>query len=152
MSIILAEMPELDVHRPLEKNRTQFDLFSSLLILWHRRYGFLMQLRSADARVMPSSIGFFGGGIHDGEAPYLAAQREMSEELGFSAPLDFHSQRVAPVEPDHIELAFFFSAELDRDRYSVNEGSGSVWVNPLMPPDRLHSRDLMTLLSFKCSR
>lgn len=137
-----------DIHRPVDRRGARCDLMSSLLILWHRRHGFLMQRRSADAPVMPSSVGFFGGGIRQGETPYQAALREMDEELGLHGTLTFFRTRTAPVEPDHLELAFFFSAELQRDGYQAFEGDGTLWVDPSRPPAGLHRRDRDTLLGF----
>lgn len=137
-----------DIHRPVDRRGARCDLMSSLLILWHRRHGFLMQRRSADAPVMPSSVGFFGGGIRQGETPCQAAVREMDEELGLQCTLAFYRTRTAPVEPDHLELAFFFCAELQRDGYRAFEGDGTVWVDPSRPPTGLYRRDRDTLLDF----
>jgi 8-oxo-dGTP pyrophosphatase MutT (NUDIX family) len=146
-------MFECEIVRPVPRGDFACDLFSSLLILWHRRHGFLMQQRSDDAPVMPSCIGFFGGGIHRDETPLATARRELQEELRLGAvTLDFAGRRIAEVEPDHCELAYFFSAELDGDHYTVYEGTGSVWVDPSRPPAGLYPRDLATLRAFRAEQ
>lgn len=136
------------IHTPVDRYSGDCDLMSSLLILWHRRHGFLMQLRTDDAPIMPSCVGFFGGGIRQGETPHAAALREMQEELGLCADLQFHIVRIAAVEPDHKEQAYFFSAELHNDHYPVFEGAAAIWVDPENPPKGLYPRDVQTLLGF----
>jgi 8-oxo-dGTP pyrophosphatase MutT (NUDIX family) len=146
-------MNEPDIGQPVPRGDFDCDLFSSLLILWHRRHGFLMQLRSWDAPVMPSCVGFFGGGIQPDESPLAAAQRELHEELALTChDLGYAGRRIAEVEPDHRELAFFFSTELSGDHYIAYEGSGTVWVDPLRPPAGLYPRDLATLHAFRAER
>lgn len=146
------ETIDVELHTPVARAGMECDLLSSLLILWHKKHGFLMQVRTSDAPIMPSCIGFFGGGIHEGETPYNAAIREMGEELGISVDVEFYTRRIAAVEPDHRELAYFFSAQVYNDDYAVYEGAGSIWVDVNNPPAGLYARDLKTLLQFECGK
>lgn len=146
-------MHEHEIGQAVPRADFDCDLFSSLLILWHRRHGFLMQLRSHDARVMPDCVGYFGGGIRHDESPQAAARRELREELGLTIDaLHYVCRREVDVEPDHRELAYFFSAELEGDHYVAYEGSGTVWVDPSNPPSGLYPRDLATLRAFQAQR
>lgn len=146
-------MGESEILHPVPRADFDCDLFSSLLILWHRQHGFLMQRRSSDAPVMPDCIGFFGGGIRREESPLHAARRELQEELALTAvDLDYAGRRVADVEPDHRELAYFFSAELSGDHYDAYEGDGAVWVDISCPPTGLYPRDLATLRAFQAEQ
>ncbi len=88
-----------------------------------------MQIRSKDAPIMPSFIGFFGGGMEDGESPYEAAIRESKEELEVLLDYKFYKERVAIVEGKYRELAYFYIAEIDNKMFTVNEGDGFYWLN-----------------------
>ena len=111
-------------------NNTQdYHLNSALLIIYDDNLDFLMQIRSEDAPIMPSVIGFFGGGIENGELPHEAAIRESNEELGFVLDYKFYKERVAIVEGKYIERAYFYIANINNEMFVVNEGDGSCWLN-----------------------
>jgi 8-oxo-dGTP pyrophosphatase MutT (NUDIX family) len=106
-----------------------YHLNSALLIIYNKKLDFLMQIRSKDAPIMPSFIGFFGGGMEDGESPYEAAIRESKEELEVLLDYKFYKERVAIVEGKYRELAYFYIAEIDNKMFTVNEGDGFYWLN-----------------------
>lgn len=53
----------------------------ALVLLFDSETRFLLQHRTADAKVMPNFWAFFGGGCEEGENPIDAAHREAFEEL-----------------------------------------------------------------------
>jgi len=106
-----------------------YHLNSALLIIYNEKLEFLMQIRSKDAPIMPSVIGFFGGGIEEDESPYEAAIRESKEELDILLDYKFYKERVAIVEERYRELAYFYIAEIDNKVFAVNEGDGFYWLN-----------------------
>ena len=105
-------------------------LFTALLMIYNADYKFLMQIRSDDAPIKPSVIGYFGGGIKDFEDPYEAAIRESLEELSIKLDYRFYKKRVAIVENKYYEIAHFFIAKINnKQKFVVNEGDGHLWLD-----------------------
>ena len=114
----------------MKKYPYKYRLFSSLLLIYNSDLKFLMQIRSDDAPIMPSVIGFFGGGIKDFEDPYDAAIRESIEELSIKLDYKFYKKREAIVENKYYELAYFFTAKINNNqKFVVNEGDGHLWLD-----------------------
>ena len=114
----------------MKKYSYKYRLFSSLLLIYNSDLKFLMQIRSDDAPIMPSVIGFFGGGIKDFEDPYDAAIRESIEELSIKLDYKFYKKREAIVENKYYELAYFFTAKINNNqKFVVNEGDGHLWLD-----------------------
>ena len=76
----------------MKEKPQKYRLFSALLMIYNSDFKFLMQIRSDDAPIMPSVIGFFGGGIKDFEDPYEAAIRESIEELSIKLDYKFYKK------------------------------------------------------------
>ena len=106
-----------------------------------------MQVRSKDAPIMPSVIGFFGGGVKNGELPYEAAIRESNEELGIVLNYEFYKERVAIVEGKYRERAYFYIASIKDNTFTVNEGDGFCWldVKKDLSSLKIQKHDLSTL-------
>ena len=114
----------------MKKYPHKYRLLTSLLMIYNTDYKFLMQIRSDDAPIMPSVIGFFGGGIKDFENPYEAAIRESFEELSIKLDYKFYKKREAIVENKYYELAYFFTAKINNNqKFVVNEGDGHLWLD-----------------------
>ncbi len=129
-----------------------YHLNSALLIIYNDNLEFLMQIRSSDAPIMPSVIGFFGGGIENSESPYEAAIRESNEELGILLDYEFYKERVAIVEGKYRELAYFYIANISNKVFTVNEGDGFCWINIKKNLNNLkiQGHDLNTLREAHC--
>jgi len=106
-----------------------------------------MQIRSEDAPIMPSVVGFFGGGIEKGESPYETAIRESNEELEIVLNYEFYKERVAIVEGKYREKAYFYIANIKDEAFTVNEGDGFCWLDIRKDLSRLQiqEHDLSTL-------
>ncbi len=113
----------------INKKPQNYHLNSALLIIYNENLEFLMQIRSEDAPIMPSVIGFFGGGIENGELPYEAAIRESNEELGIVLNYKFYKERVAIVEGKYREHAYFYFANISNEMFKVSEGDGFCWLD-----------------------
>lgn len=91
-----------------------------------------------------------GGKIEDGESPWHALRRELSEEIGFSLP-DEEGRHLgcfsspAANEPDHIVEAEVFHVRAQQDPEIRSEIEEAIWVSreealamPLAPLTRDH--------------
>jgi 8-oxo-dGTP pyrophosphatase MutT (NUDIX family) len=85
-----------------------------LLVVWRPGPEFLVLLRS------PERHGYWNlvaGGVEEGEAPAVAALRELDEESGLAEPVSFESLplELAYVRPEGSRIALYaFSAETPR--------------------------------------
>jgi len=55
----------------------------ALIIPYDADNRFLLQHRTADAKLLPGHWAFFGGGLEPGETPFDAVRREAMEEINF---------------------------------------------------------------------
>jgi len=124
-------------------------LRSALLLLRDDCGRYLMQLRSSDAPIMPSTLGFFGGGVRISESPGSAASREFDEEIKYAGSVDFKhvGRRICFISPEHIELADFFFSSIRSDRIiGINEGEAYQWISMSeSKPNSLQQRDWQIL-------
>lgn len=66
---------------------------SAAVLIFNNKSQLALQLRAAHDKSFPSHWDFSaGGGIDPGESNKQAAERELREELGVSAPLEFVAQ------------------------------------------------------------
>lgn len=62
---------------------------SAIVLVFNSNNELLLQLRAADDDSFPSHWDFSaGGGIDDGGDPKISAERELTEELGITAPVE----------------------------------------------------------------
>ncbi len=111
--------------------------FSSVVLVDRRGY-LLLQERDEHAGIDPERWGFPGGHVEPGEAPHVAAHRELAEETGVRLPGALarvgtwsieHGDPAAGAEPDEVHL---YTAPVDLADADVacHEGRQMVFVDP----------------------
>ena len=63
----------------------------------------LLQKRTADYKRFPSKWTLFGGAVEQGETPYLAAKRELIEELGLVEKVNYLGEKVVNFDDGQME-------------------------------------------------
>lgn len=115
---------------------------SSGLVPYYRKDGDIhiyMQMRSANAKRWPSTLGFFGGGAEEGETPVETVVREIREELDIDIedPVFFkHYDR----ERTDADIFLLEVEETFADRVTVLEGDYGKFY-PLSGMDALDLRE-----------
>jgi 8-oxo-dGTP pyrophosphatase MutT (NUDIX family) len=104
--------------------------FNALCLIYDENFNVLMQLRSRNAPILPSHLGFFGGAIEDNETPDSAIIREINEELNFVGEYIFYKIRYSFVG-NFIEKAYIYIAEFtgNKNKIDVLEGEKAIWMN-----------------------
>jgi len=106
----------------------------------------LLQLRNADKRHR-HTWGFFGGTLENGETPYQAIQRELTEEIGFVPeleklnPIDVYQSR----DKNFYYYSFVAVVESEFHPQLNDESAGYAWVNIGHWPQPLHQGARVTL-------
>lgn len=100
-----------------------------LIILYDSNKKFLLQLRTDDARILPSYWAFFGGGIKNNEIPLDAVIRETYEELNYNLikPQLFLEQHF---KIDHTKGYMYVYIEYfkgDKSKLRLQEGQKLEW-------------------------
>ena len=125
-----------------QKSNGQFEVF--------------LQQRDANAPTFPRYIGFFGGGIEEGETPEAAMRRETREELCIELGEIFF---VGHFEvPGFVRNVFTLPVESDfENSVRVMEGEGGVFLSEqeiaahtnIIPPDQKILLDVFVQLRKK---
>lgn len=90
----------------------------------------VLQRRTADAKVAPGKLGFFGGHIEEGESPDEAIVRELAEEISFPIVLDSMKRRGSYILPNVIsmgdEITFHvYEADVPDMEFDIFEGEAA---------------------------
>ncbi len=106
-------------------------LKAALVILYDAKKRFLLQHRSADAKVLPGYWAFFGGGIKKHETPKDAVCREALEELNYilKDPVLFAEQRFELAGRNGHMYVYFEEFSGDKSNLKLNEGQGWGWYS-----------------------
>lgn len=103
----------------------------ALIILYDTEQRFLLQHRTADARLLPGHWAFFGGGLKDGETPEDALRREALEEIGHQVKSPKLILEQDFREEETVGRLYIFIEHFDADKSALrlNEGQGWGWFS-----------------------
>jgi ADP-ribose pyrophosphatase YjhB (NUDIX family) len=102
----------------------------ALIALYNEKKEILLQIRTKDDRIPREHLGFFGGGVEQGEQPEGAVRREALEELDYNlrSPELILTQDFRGRNMGYDGLQYVFAEKYDQSQpLSQREGLGKRW-------------------------